>query len=85
MYTYAFGVPSYVSQEMVDGLMLDITQKRPMIIDATARDKTIGSIDSNAWKDIPVTQGLIRFIEKNYVHVDTVGPDRFRVWIYKGN
>jgi hypothetical protein len=85
VYTYAFGVPNYVTQEMVDELLLEITEKKPMIIDATANDKTIGRIDSAAWKDVPVTQGLIRFIEENYVHVDTVGADRFRIWVYKGN
>jgi hypothetical protein len=83
VYTYAFGVSNYVSQKMVDNLLLDITQKKPMIIDATAKDKTIAGINVDAWKDIPVTQRLIRFIEENYTHVDTIGPDRFRVWIYK--
>jgi hypothetical protein len=85
VYTYAFGVPNYISQEMVDELMFDITQKKPLILDATAEDRTIERIDSDMWSDIPVTQGLIRFIEENYVHVDTVGPHRFRVWVYKGN
>jgi hypothetical protein len=85
VYTYALGVPNYVSQEMVDDLMLDIIKKKPMIIDATAKDKTISGINSDMWKDLPITQGLVRFIEENYVHVDTVGPDRFRVWIYKGD
>jgi hypothetical protein len=85
VYTYAFGVPNYVSQKIVDELLLDIIEKKPMIIDATARDKTIGRIDSNVWKDIPAAQGLIRFIEENYLHIDTVGPDRFRIWIYQGN
>jgi hypothetical protein len=56
-----------------------------MIIDATARDKTINGIDSTLWKDVPATQELIRFIEENYVHVDTIGPDRFRVWVQKDN
>ncbi len=84
VYTYAFGVPNYVSQEMVDEVILDIAQKKPMIIDATAEDKTIARLDSDAWNNLHVTQGLIRFIEENYVRVDTVGPDRFRVWIYKG-
>ena len=84
VYTYAFGVPGYTSQEMVDELLLDITQKKPMIIDATAKDRNISGIDSKAWKSMPVTQGLIRFIEENYVRVDIVGPERFRVWVYKG-
>jgi hypothetical protein len=83
VYTYAFGVPNYVSQEIVDELMLDIAQKKPMIIDATAEDKTIARLDSDAWNNLPVTQSLVRFIEEHYVHVDTIGPDRFRVWIYK--
>jgi hypothetical protein len=83
VYTYAFGVPYYVSQEMADGLIKDIAEKKPMIIDATAKDKTIAGIDSGAWKDIPTTQGVIRFIEENYEHVDTVGPSRFRIWVYK--
>jgi hypothetical protein len=82
VYTYPFGVPTYVSQEMVDELQRDIAGKKPMIIDATAGDGTINGISSNAWKDLPATQGLIRFIEENYIHVDTVG--RFRVWIPKG-
>lgn len=85
VYTYAFGVPNYVSQKMVDQLMRDIVEKKPMIIDATARDKTINGIDSTLWKDVPATQELIRFIEENYVHVDTIGPDRFRVWVQKDN
>jgi hypothetical protein len=85
VYTYAFGIPNYVSQEMVDELLLDIIQKKPMIIDATTKDSTISGIDSAAWKDLPVTQGLILFIEENYTYVNTIGPDRFRVWIYKGN
>jgi hypothetical protein len=85
VYTYAFGVPNYVSQEMVDELLLDISKKMPMIIDATAKDKTIGRIDSDVWKDVPVTQDLIRFIEENYAHVDTVGADRFRIWVYQGD
>jgi hypothetical protein len=54
-----------------------------MIIDATAKDKTIGGINLNAWEDIPVTQDLIRFIEENYVRVDIFGPERFRIWVYK--
>jgi hypothetical protein len=83
VYTYAFGVPSYVSQEMVDELLLEIIEKKPMIIDATAKDKTIGGINLNAWEDIPVTQDLIRFIEENYVRVDIFGPERFRIWVYK--
>jgi len=85
VYTYAFGVPNYVSQEMVDELLLDISQKKPMIIDATAKDKTIGGIDSAVWKDPPVTQGLIRFIEENYARVDIIGSYRFRIWVYKGD
>jgi hypothetical protein len=85
VYTYAFGVPNYASQEMVDELLFDISQKKPMIIDATAKDKTIGGIDTDAWKDMPVTQGLIRFIEKSYVRVDIIGPERFRIWVYKGD
>jgi hypothetical protein len=83
MYTYAFGVPNYVSQEMVDELQLDIIQKKPMIIDATTGDKNLGGIDSSLWKNAPV-QGLIHFIEKNYVKVDTIGPDHFSIWAYKG-
>ena len=85
VYTYAFGVPNYVSQKMVDELLLDISQKKPMIIDATATDKTIGKIDSDSWEDMPITQGLIRFIEQNYAHVDTVGANRFRIWVYQGD
>ncbi len=83
VYTYAFGVPYYVSQEMADGLIKDIAEKKPMIIDATAKDKTIAGINSGAWKDIPITQDMIRFIEENYEHVDTIGPSRFRIWVYK--
>lgn len=85
VYTYAFGVPNYVSQEMVDELQLELIQKKPMIIDAATRDNNVGGIDSDVWKNIPVTQGLIRFIEENYVRVDIVGPERFRVWVYKGD
>jgi hypothetical protein len=83
MYTYAFGVPNYVSQEMVDELQLDIIEKKPVIIDATMGDKNLGGIDSSVWKNTPVL-GLIRFIEGNYVQVDTIGPDRFHIWVYKG-
>jgi hypothetical protein len=83
VYTYAFGVPYYVSQEMADGLIKDIAEKKPLIIDATAKDKTIAGINSDAWKDIPITQDVIRFIEENYAHVDTVGALRFRIWVYK--
>jgi hypothetical protein len=54
-----------------------------MIIDAAAKDKTIGRIDSSVWNNVPVTQGLTRFIEENYMHIDTIGPERFRIWIYK--
>jgi hypothetical protein len=85
VYTYAFGVPTYASQKIADELMLDIIQKKPMIIDATAKDKTIAGINSKAWKDQPVAQSLIRFIEENYTHVDTVGVERFRIWVYKGD
>lgn len=83
MYTYPFGVPNYVSQEMVDELQLDIIQKKPMIIDATTGDKNLGGIDSSVWNNTPV-QGLIRFIEENYIQVDTIGPDRFHIWVHKG-
>jgi len=85
VYTYAFGVPNYVSQGMVDELERDITEKKPMIIDATADDNTIGKIDSGVWKHLPVTQGLIRFIEENYVRVDIIGPNHFRIWVPKGD
>ena len=85
VYTYPFGVPGYVSQEMVDELLHDIIQKKPMIIDAAAKDKTIGRIDSSVWNNVPVTQGLTRFIEENYMHIDTIGPERFRIWIYKSD
>jgi hypothetical protein len=68
---------------MVDELLHDIIQKKPMIIDAAAKDKTIGRIDSSVWNNVPVTQGLTRFIEENYMHIDTIGPERFRIWIYK--
>ena len=56
-----------------------------MIIDATTAYKTIGGINSDVWSDMPVTQGLIRFIEENYMRVDIIGPDRFRIWLYKGD
>jgi hypothetical protein len=69
---------------MVDELQLDIIQKKPMIIDATTGDKNVGGIDLDVWKNEPV-QGLIRFIEENYVQVDTIGPGRYRIWVYKGN
>jgi hypothetical protein len=85
VYTYPFGVPGYVSQEMADELKFNIAQKKPMIIDATAEDKTISRIASEAWNDMPVTRGLIRFIEENYVRKDIVGPGHFRIWVYKGD
>jgi hypothetical protein len=85
VYTYAFGVPNYVSQKMVDELLQDIAEKKPLIIDATAEDRTIKRIDSSIWKVVPVTQGLIRFIEENYKQVDSIGPKHFRIWVYKGN
>ncbi len=85
VYTYPFGVPNYVSQEIVDELLLAIAQKKPMIIDATARDKTIPGINAGLWKDLPITQDLIRFIETHYTHVDTVGSERFRIWLYQGD
>jgi hypothetical protein len=83
VYTYAFGVPSYVSQSMTDELLTDIAEKKPLILDATAGDKNLDKINSSLWNDIPATQRLVRFIEENYIHVDTIGPDRFRMWIPK--
>lgn len=83
VYTYAFGAPGYVSQEMVDELMRDIAEKKPMIIDAATEDKTIARLDVAAWQDLPVTQALVRFIEENYMQADVVAPGRFRIWIPK--
>ncbi len=83
VYTYAFGVPPYVSQEMVDELQQDIAEKRPLILDATAGDATINRLSSKMWSDLPITQGLIRFIEENYIRVEKVGD--FQVWIFKAN
>ncbi len=85
VYTYAFGVPSYVSQEMVDEMLRDIAEKKPMILDATSEGGTINRIDSNLWKGLPATWRLVRFIEENYHQVDRIGPDRFRVWVPKGD
>jgi hypothetical protein len=83
VYTYAFGLPTYVTQSMTDELMADIAAKKPLILDATAKDKTINKINSSTWSEIPTTQRLVRFIEENYIHVDTIGPDHLRVWIPK--
>ncbi|MBI5952585.1 MAG: hypothetical protein HY865_13085 [Chloroflexi bacterium] len=83
VYTYAFGVPNYVSPEIANELLLDITRKKPMIIDA-ARDKNLAALDSDLWKNTPL-RDLIAFIEKNYTRVDIVGPDRFWIWVYTGD
>ena len=83
VYTYAFGVPAYVTRSMADELQADIAEKKPLILDATYGDKTIPRIDSTLWDRIPATQGLTRFIEENYIYVDTIGADRFRVWVPK--
>jgi hypothetical protein len=83
VYTYAFGLPTYVTQSMTDELMADIAAKKPLILDATAKDKTINKINSSTWSEIPTTQRLVRFIEENYIHVDTIGSDHLRVWIPK--
>ena len=85
VFTYAFGVPGYVTQKMADELQADIAAKKPLILDAAAGDGNIGRIDSRLWKDLPATEGLIRFIEENYHQVDVIGPDRFRVWVPKGD
>ncbi len=81
VYTYAFGVPNYVSQEMADEILRDIAEKKPMILDATTVGGTINRIDSKLWEDLPATHRLIRFIEENYYQVNIIGPDRFRVWV----
>jgi hypothetical protein len=83
VYTYAFGVPTYVSESMTDELLADIAMKKPLILDAATSDKTINRINSSMWNDIPTTQRLVRFIEENYIHVDTIGPDHIRVWTPK--
>lgn len=83
VYTYAFGVPPYISQAMADELQQNIMEKHPLILDATAGDATIDRLNSKQWKYLPVTEGMLRFIEANYVRIDTVG--RFQVWIFKDN
>jgi hypothetical protein len=70
---------------MVDEMLRDIAEKKPMILDATSEGGTINRIDSNLWKGLPATWRLVRFIEENYYQVDRIGPDRFRVWIPKGD
>jgi hypothetical protein len=83
VYTYAFGVPAYASETMTDELLAEIAAKKPLILDAAIDDKTIGRINSAMWSNIPESQRLVQFIEENYVQADTIGPQRFRVWIPK--
>ncbi len=83
VYTYAFGVPAYVSKSITDELLAELAAKKPLILDAAIEDKTIESINAAAWSNIPETQRLARFIEENYLYVDTIGPGRFRVWVPK--
>jgi hypothetical protein len=86
VYTYAFGTPGYVSQEMADELLYSIIEKRPMIIDATAHDNTVLGILSEKWKRFPITQNIMEYIKKNYIISDSqFGPDKWDVWIYKGD
>lgn len=81
VYTYAFGMPGYVTQEMADELITELIHKKPLIIDATIDDKTIPGIDSDRWENIPASKRLIQFIEEHYTKLSPLGPMRFRVWV----
>jgi hypothetical protein len=83
VYTYAFGVPAYVTESMADELLADIAVKKPLILDAAGGDRNIRAIGSPLWNDLPATQRVMRFIEENYIEADTVGENRWRVWIPK--
>jgi len=83
VYTYAFGVPAYVTEAMADELLAELAAKKPLILDASKGDKNIRAVRSQLWNDLPATQRVMRFIEENYVEADTVGEDRWRVWIPK--
>lgn len=80
VYTYAFETPGYASQEMADELLSDIIKKRPLIIDS---NNGINS-RSRRWRNLPIARRIIKFIERNYILIDHVGPHDWSVWIYKG-
>lgn len=82
-YTYAFGVPTYATEAMADELLTELAAKKPLILDASRGDKNIRAIASPLWDDVPATQRVMRFIEENYIEADTVGEDRWQVWIPK--
>lgn len=84
-YIYPFAEKEYITQSMVNELITAISEKRPIIIDATLPEKYTPAIDSEKWAHIPLVQELVKFIEENYIVVDYIGQYDWPVLRPKNN
>ena len=80
IYLYPLMLEGYLSTEEIEHLRRDIEEKKPWIIDTTLDDRTVFSLSSDRWEELPRTASLIKFITENYTEVDQIPNSKWKVW-----
>lgn len=100
VYQYPLLTAGYASPEMVAEFLVDIQEKRPLLIDTSATNSNVPPLDvvkRNEWAANPgsksiaqfdanlaLLQPLFEYIQVNYVIVNKIGPDAWPVYVYAG-
>lgn len=84
LYAYPLGTPGYATEALVASILDELRARRPMIVDATPSDPLLPALTDAAWEADAVVWPLVRFIRENYELTETIGPNEWPVWIYKG-
>lgn len=84
-YQYPFATPGFATPEMIDQFILDISTKRPLIIDSSISDgSNIPWIGAPKWENIPGMDKVMDFIFTHYAVTALVGPEKWPVYEYVG-
>lgn len=82
-YQYPFSAPGFATQEMIDELILDISTKKPLIIESSRSDNsTVPWIGSPQWETVPGMERVMEFILAHYTVSTLVGPQKWPVYQY---
>ncbi len=85
IYQSPFGVPSYVSDELVQELLADLQANPPLLIDTTVNDDPLPGLDSNLAELPPVLVPLYEYIQQNYQEETTLLSSDWTVYRYVGD
>jgi hypothetical protein len=90
VYQYPLFTPGYMNDAMVQELLNDIVEKKPLIIDASARNRRVPPLELDArnnWPDqetIVWASSIFQYIDEHYEQVTTIGDQNWPVMVYRG-